>query len=96
MTAPQGGDQVAPRPKRQVFWQGAADTCDFCEKPIATIVGTKIVDGRTRGGPWALMCEPCHTKHGVGTGTGHGQVYQRQAETPDAVKAGKLWLKIEG
>jgi hypothetical protein len=79
---------LPPGRKRQVFWQGAADKCEFCEKPIAQEVGTKIVDGRTRDGPWALMDMACHKLHGVGTGTGHGQVYQRQTDG--------RWLKIEG
>jgi hypothetical protein len=79
-----------------VYWRGAADTCDICGGPIAVETGTKIVDGRTRGGPWALMDEGCHKIHGVGTGTGHGQVYQRQENTTEAANKGRLWLKVEG
>lgn len=32
-----------------------------------------VVDGKTRSGPWANMCEPCFALHGVGLGTGLGQ-----------------------
>lgn len=87
---------ATPGRKRQVWWLGAAEKCDICEKPFPEKVGTKIVDGRTRGGPWALMDMACHKKHGVGSGTGHGQVYERQAATPEAIKNGHIWLKIEG
>lgn len=31
------------------------------------------VDGKTKDGPWANMCDECHTKFGVGLGTGRGQ-----------------------
>jgi hypothetical protein len=33
------------------------------------------VDGKTKRGPWAAMCESCFTTHGVGLGTGRGQRY---------------------
>ena len=41
--------------------------CDFCGKPAE-------VDGRTRMGPWAFMCEGCYPKFGVGLGLGRGQL----------------------
>lgn len=46
--------------------------CDVCHKPIK---GT-FVDGKTRMGPWALMCEKCHGEIGCSLGLGKGQKYQ--------------------
>ena len=34
---------------------------------------TATVDGKTRDGPWAYMCDECHDRFGVGLGTGRGQ-----------------------
>lgn len=45
--------------------------CDFCDAPL-----TKVrIDGRTRYGVWANMCERCHAEVGVGLGTGKGQKF---------------------
>jgi len=53
-------------------WMGRVPAkCDMCEKPI----GDAWVDGKTRMGPWANMCLPCHAKYGVGLGEGRGQMY---------------------
>lgn len=41
--------------------------CDICKSRPAA------VDGKTRMGPWAYMCIPCHEVHGVGLGLGRGQ-----------------------
>lgn len=46
--------------------------CDVCGRTV----GTTFVDGKTRHGPWANMCESCHKVHGVGIGTGKGQRYE--------------------
>lgn len=46
--------------------------CDFCARPLE---GT-YVDGATKIGPWADMCESCFKQHGVGIGTGMGQRYE--------------------
>ena len=35
--------------------------------------GPATVDGKTRMGPWACMCEACFALYGVGLGTGKGQ-----------------------
>lgn len=68
-----------------VIWSGDPEVCDICKAPI---LDTGFVDGRTRFGPWALMCHNCHEVHGVGLGTGKGQDYM-----PD----GKgNFVKIEG
>jgi hypothetical protein len=52
-------------------WLGSM-VCDFCQK---SVVGKKFVDGRTTSGPWAVMCIECSREHGVGLGTGSGQLY---------------------
>lgn len=48
--------------------------CDLCKVTISD----RHVDGRTQWGPWATMCLTCHTEHGVGLGTGRGQLYDTQ------------------
>jgi hypothetical protein len=40
--------------------------CDLCEAPAT-------VDGKTKMGPWAFMCDACHCTHGMGLGLGRGQ-----------------------
>lgn len=53
-------------------WNGERPTaCDVCNKPIERA----FVDGKTTGGPWAIMCLECHDKHGFGLGVGRGQKY---------------------
>ena len=69
---------------KKVYWLSPVKNCDICNTPL---VG-KIVDGKTRMGPWALMCVSCHELDGCGLGLGLGQKYEKQ---PD----GK-WLKIAG
>ena len=60
-------------------WHGPASVCDICR---CELVDEYFVDGRTKMGPWALMCPSCHRKYGVGLGTGFGQKYR----TIDRVK----------
>jgi hypothetical protein len=46
--------------------------CDFCKED-----GLKTparVDGKTRMGPWANMCEQHYLNYGIGLGTGKGQI----------------------
>lgn len=43
--------------------------CDFC----GTQLTPDRIDGKTKRGPWADMCAPCHHDFGVGFGTGRGQ-----------------------
>jgi hypothetical protein len=45
--------------------------CDICLQAL----GKTYVDGKTKMGPWAYMCERCYKVHGVGLGTGLGQRY---------------------
>lgn len=56
-------------------------TCQFCQAKCA-----RYVDGKTRMGPWAEMCLPCHKKNGVGLGTGKGQQYEPNDAGDDYVK----------
>jgi hypothetical protein len=51
-------------------WQGDKITCDFCQE-----VHEWFVDGKTIGGPWAIMCPHHFEFMGVGLGTGRGQKY---------------------
>jgi hypothetical protein len=50
--------------------------CDICDK----INLQEYVGGRTASGPWANMCIPCFMRHGVGLGTGKGQMYRRSLD----------------
>lgn len=59
--------------------------CDVC----LAILGNAFVDGKTHMGPWAVMCDTCHRRHGTGIGTGKGQRYAR-------VSAGEHWKKVVG
>jgi hypothetical protein len=53
------------------IWQGSK-MCNFCQKPC----GRVFIDGRTNLGPWAVMCEPCYARRGIGLGQGSGQKYK--------------------
>lgn len=35
--------------------------------------GPAAYDGKTHGGPWGNMCEPCFAEYGIGLGLGKGQ-----------------------
>lgn len=63
--------------------------CDICG---CSLTGYKsFVDGRTKNGRWAIMCELCYVKHGVGLGVGKGQKYEMKV-----IKDGdKEWIKIK-
>ena len=52
-------------------WMGSEPKCDFCQRQPKRF----FVDGATRQGPWAMMCEGCFVLEGVGLGTGRGQKY---------------------
>ncbi len=55
-------------------WRGNwPASCDFCHDDLQTT--ELFMDGRTRMGPWALMCPECHNLHGVGVGPGKAQAY---------------------
>ena len=57
--------------------------CDLCHTPIVSY----FVDGATKHGPWAIMCDACYNHDGCGLGTGRGQVYARK---------GEKWIKVAG
>lgn len=47
--------------------------CDFCKQdPLVPYQAAKY-DGRTKMGPWAMMCEEHFKVFGVGLGLGKGQ-----------------------
>jgi hypothetical protein len=46
--------------------------CEMCHQPLKDF----FTDGKTLMGPWALMCDSCERKHGMGHGTGLGQRYR--------------------
>ena len=53
-------------------WYGILPkTCDICKEPLKRF----FIDGKTKLGPWAIMCLNCHSDFGVGTGLGKGQKY---------------------
>ena len=54
--------------------------CDICRESLE---GKEFVDGKTRMGPWGVMCRDCHKEHGWGLGLGRGQLYDK-----DGVKIG--------
>jgi len=53
---------------------GEIPLCDFCQSdwpnPCAT---PAVLDGKTKLGPWANMCEAHNKRYGIGLGTGKGQ-----------------------
>lgn len=61
-----------PKPKR--WTSPIPKNCDFCHKSLKD--EKVFVDGRTRSGPWAIMCSVCYDTVGVGIGTGKGQAYE--------------------
>ncbi len=79
------------------YWNGTVPTrCDLSVPPVAlsvedaTLHDVKrmFVDGRTKDGPWAIMCMKCFTTQGLGLGTGRGQLYRLQPNN--------TWLKVSG
>jgi hypothetical protein len=49
--------------------------CDFCKAKTPS-----SVDGKTKMGPWAYMCEKHFAVYGVGLGTALGQKLIRKEE----------------
>lgn len=45
--------------------------CQLCGFTLSEF----FIDGKTKYGPWGIMCQDCHEEHGVGLGTGKGQRY---------------------
>ena len=69
---------------KKVYWLSAVNNCDLCGTPHFNV----LVDGKTKMGPWALMCLKCHAANGGKLGLGLGQKYQ--------IQPGGRWLKIAG
>lgn len=68
-------------------WLGVVPkVCDLCHRTL----GTVFVDGKTKSGPWGIMCPSCHKYHGYGLGVGKGQKYRKTK-----VEGETKWLKIE-
>lgn len=71
--------------KENVYWTAPLGGFDDFGKPITN----KIIDGKTKSGPWAIMSEESYKEWGgFGFGVGRGQLYELQ---PD----GK-WLQTKG
>lgn len=55
-------------------------------------------DGKTTAGPWAYMCSGCMTDHGVGLGTGRGQLLHldigREYRPGDRVLLSEGWCEV--
>lgn len=80
--------------EKEKTWLGPKPVrCDLCGRSLESV--TVFIDGRTRMGPWGILCSSCHKQYGVGLGTGFGQKYRR-------VKRGNrrsnrtFWVKIAG
>jgi hypothetical protein len=66
-------------------WMGTPPTkCDLCGK----VITSTFVDGKTKSGPWGILCPSCHKSAGIGLGTGLGQQYKKQDDS--------RWLKTKG
>ena len=73
--ASKNGEEPKPEPKK---WLGdRPEKCDLCGTGLE---GQAFVDGKTRMGPWGIMCRPCHKTKGVGLGLGRGQLYNYRSE----------------
>jgi hypothetical protein len=58
-------------------WVGPTPTkCDNCNRPITH----QFVDGKTKYGPWGILCMTCHEVVGVGLGIGKGQMYLKEGD----------------
>jgi hypothetical protein len=66
------------------LWMGTRPvTCDICSGRITKT----FVDGKTKMGPWGILCLSCHKSKGCGLGLGKGQRYElKEAE----------FVKVEG
>jgi hypothetical protein len=76
----------------KVTWRGSnPSNCQICHIAITHEHG--FVDGKTLGGPWAIMCcqaqGGCAAAYGVGLGLSLGQRYAWSDED-------QKWVKVEG
>ena len=58
------------------IWTGDRPRCQFCGHKLIA-----FIDGKTRRGPWAIMCPQCFLREGIGVGPGQGQAYLMNMET---------------
>ena len=66
------------------IWYGVKpDRCDICTGKIRN----SFIDGKSKFGPWAIMCPICFAKAGIGLGIGKGAIYKFD---------GKDFVKMEG
>ena len=69
---------------KERYWVGEVNEHDDFEQ----VIGEEFIDGKTLGGPWAIMTPASWAKHGVGKlGTGYGQRYKKTLGR---------WPKVEG
>jgi len=69
---PQGKQEEYALSANALIWRGSPITsCQLCQQKI----NKRFIDGKTKQGPWAIMCPACHTWRGVGLGAGKGQEY---------------------
>ena len=62
-------------------WAGPWPRCDFCGEAAK-------IDGRTKHGPWAAMCQTHWQTHGVGRlGLGFGQIIAAAGGPPPSEAA---------
>lgn len=54
-------------------WLGNQTRCEVCGRYLSTT--EYFVDGKTKNGPWAIMCPDCYDEIGCGVGIGKGQIY---------------------
>jgi hypothetical protein len=71
--------------KRQEFAYFTEYVCDFCKKILDK--EKYFIDGKTKQGPWGLMCTKCFEGNGIKIEWGYGQLYQN---TKDG------WLLVGG
>lgn len=54
---------INKKPKK---WLGTTPiVCDICKHKVTS---PSFVDGKTKVGPWALMCSDCYRSQGTGIG----------------------------
>lgn len=69
--ARRSGSQQDTTPAAQKWIGTRPERCQICHDPLRS----SFVDGKTKWGPWALMCGTCHRSFGCGLGLGKGQIY---------------------
>lgn len=76
---------VSEGEQRQEYACFSQYVCDFCRKTLDK--DKYCIDGQTNKGPWALMCDDCFNKYGIGIQWGLGQLYMNTK---------KGWLLVGG